>query len=37
MSRRFERLSGNAEAVIVGAVVLLIALAYLASLMTGAD
>jgi hypothetical protein len=31
MSRRFERLAGNAEAWIIGAIILLLAVAYLFS------
>jgi hypothetical protein len=36
MSRRFERLGARSEAMVIAAVLLLLAIAYLVSLFTGA-
>jgi len=35
MSKRYERLTGNMEAIVVGAVLLVIAIAYVVSRLTG--
>jgi hypothetical protein len=35
MSKRFERLSGNAEAAVIGAVLVVVAIAYLVSKFVG--
>ncbi len=35
MSKRYERLIGNMEAILVGAVLLVIAIAYVVSRLTG--
>jgi hypothetical protein len=35
MSKRFERLSGNVEAIVIGAALLLAAIAYVVSRFTG--